>query len=312
MLTMNALDTIENICEHQTLVNSSLKYCLVDSEKHPIQVNGDVAHPNKVEDFVELNDLLQCKDITKYAGVGISIQASKICAIDVDHCFKKPFDVSTSDDRAKRIIDIFKNDAYIEFSFSGTGLRVLFKHNVIQNYVQTYYIKNDKQGIEYYQPNESYRYVTLTGKAIVDNELHDVDDELLYSFLNEMMTRPIFMRQSMTISTDDRPIEKLLKLVKVLYFKDVVFQDLWFMTESEHINKLFCNIQGQSKESHADYQLLSLLFENITQDKEKLRLVFEQSPYFKSKDYKHQQKWSKQEYRYYEYQYNNIRALHSK
>ena len=309
---MNAIDTIANICEHDSLLSSSLKYCLVDINKHPIKANGEPARPNHIEDFVELSALLQCKDLQNYAGVGISVQASDICAIDIDHCFGRKFDISSLDERGKKIVKLFSKCAYIEFSFSGTGLRILFKHKILEDYTETYYIKNDKLGIEFYQPSGSYRYVTITGKTIFDNNIANVDDRLLIDFLDEFMTRPIFYHQTSTNSSDDRDIDTLMKLTKALYLKNFVFQDLWFMSEQEHILKLSCNIQGKSRESHADFQILSLLFENITQDKEKLRLVFEQSPYFKSKDYKHQQKWLKQNYRYYDYQYNNIKALHSK
>lgn len=310
---MTAIDTIFNICNNEKLFNENLKYCLVDRNKLPHKANGEMAKPNNVDDFVELTTLLEkCNNLEDYAGIGMSIQANNICAIDVDHCFSNPFDVSSADKRANDIIELFKSCAYIEFSFSGKGMRVLFKNNVIENYSQKYYIKNDKQGIEYYQPSSSYRYVTITGQVIADNAITNISKVVLIQFLDEYMLRPVIFRKDYEVTNDDRPIEELLKIVKQLYFKNMTFQDLWFMTEDEHIRVLNCNISGKSKESHADYQLLSLLFENVTQDKLKLRQVFEQSPYYKSKDYKHMQKWTKSDYRYYDYQYNNIKALHSK
>lgn len=298
---MNALDCIEQICSNEHLVNANLRYCLVSSTKVPCKIDGSRAKPNDVNDFVSLTDLAQANNIVDYAGVGISIQASEISAIDVDSCFAEPFDVNTADDRAKDILYRFGKLAYIEFSFSGKGLRVLFKHPLIDDYVKKYYIKNDKQGIEFYQPNHSFRYVTLTGRTISDNpiEQHTSILKTVYEFLDDYMLRPVINRPRMeVIENDSRDLETLMKEVKKLKFKDMTFQNAWFALAPG----------SNSNESQLDFKLLSLIYENITQDKEKIRLIFEQSPYFKSKDYKHHQKWTYGNYRYYDYVYEHIRS----
>ena len=120
----NALDTLLRIAENENLVNSNLKYCLVTEKKLPYKLDNTPAKINNTNDFVDFKELLN-GELEKYAGIGISIQASKVCAIDVDKCFSIPFDISTGDERAKDIIDRFKKYAYIEFSFSGKGLRVI-------------------------------------------------------------------------------------------------------------------------------------------------------------------------------------------
>lgn len=294
----NAIHTLNNILETK-LYLYDLRYCLVDQNKRPYKIDNTLARPNKVEDFVDLDSLFQNDKLDTYAGIGISIQASNICAIDVDHCFSIPFNISSSDERAKDIINRFKNIAYIEFSFSGTGLRVLFKENIIDNYSNLYYIKNETVGIEYYQPTKSFRYVTVTGSSIYNNEIktYDGSKSILIDFLNKYMLKPIKQQRNVkTNKIETRSLEQLLKLVKYHYLKDGIFQNLWFD-----------NAPGSGKnESERDYHLMIYLFENITQDKKLIKEIFESSPFFKSKDRKHMYKWNYQNFRYFEYLYKMI------
>lgn len=297
---MNALDVVNNIVENSNLVNTSFKYCLVGMNKHPYRIDGKDARPNSVDDFVDLLDIVSCDKLEEYAGLGISIQGSNICAIDVDKCFTTPFDITSADKRALDIIDRFKDVAYIEFSFSGTGLRVFFKQDSIDDYSSKYYIKNDRVNIEYYQPKQSYRYVTITGKTIVNNNIEcsfSFIDKVI-SFLEHYMKRVIVERVYVDVKEhDERSIEELMKIVKRLYFKDFTFQNLWFNPAP-----------GSGKdESQRDYHLVAYLYENVTQDKEKLRQVFEQSNFYKTKDTKHVNKWTYNNYRYLNYLYDRIR-----
>lgn len=308
---MSALDTLERIINNEHLYNYPFRYCLVGTDKIPYSVKGTRAHPNLSEDFCSLDELSQSPNIEKYAGIGISIVESKICAIDVDKCFKTPFDINSIDERGKDILEMFKDKAYIEFSFSGRGLRILFDVDNIPNYGLTYYIKNDKNKIEYYQYQGTARYVTITGQVIFDNEFSKMTNlDTVYQFLNKYMLRPkpsLKPRFTCDLTgNNDLSINELLKKVKSLYLKDIEFQDLWFMSVEEHITLLHCNVQGESKESNADFKLLSILFNNIVEDKEKLRMVFEASPYFQNKDQKHLKKWYYSNYRYYEYVYSHL------
>lgn len=297
---MNALETLSNITT-TNLISANLRYCLVTPAKLPIKIDGVSARPNHEEDFVDLEALVTCDSLDKYAGVGISIQASKICAIDVDHCFSNAFDITSVDNRAKDILTRFKDVAYCEFSFSGKGLRVLFKHDIISDYSLTYYIKNEKQQVEFYQPSNSFRYVTITGRSIYDNVIDDIPDYVLQEFLDDYMKKPEQKtHMSSTPDVETRTYEQLLIQVKRLYLKSFQFQNLWF---------------GQapgsgSNESELDYQLIAQLYEHVTKDHDLLKQLFEASPYFKSKDYKHIYKWKNQNGRYYEYVYSVIRRTH--
>ena len=295
---MTAIETISEILNNENLINANLKYCLVNESKIPFRYDNECAKPNKLDDFVNIEDLID-SDLEKYAGLGISIQASNICAIDVDKCFSIPFDINSADERALDIIKRFKNVAYIEFSFSGKGLRVFFKQNIIDNYIKKYYIKNDNTNIEYYQPTQSYRYVTITGRYIINNPIISNKDftNIIIDFLETYMKRQIVTKKKVNIiENDNRTIAEIMKKVKVHLLQNYNFQEVWFSKAPG---------SGQN-ESQLDFFLLSYLYENIVQDKEKLRLTFENSPYFKSKDRKHINKWTYNDYRYYEYVYGRI------
>lgn len=294
---MTALDCIENILD-TNLYLADLQYCLVTKRKLPIKIDGTAARSNVMSDFVNIEALLQCKTLGSYAGIGISIQASNICAIDVDHCFERPFDFTSIDHRAKEIYEMFKDIAYCEFSFSGQGLRILFRQPVIEDYVHHYYIKNEKLQVEFYQPSKSYRYVTITGKVIADNsvDMSEEEQSVVKDFLDRFMKKPQVLHEVKTSEVEVKSFEELMKDVKLFYFKNSLFQNLWF-----------ANAPGSnSNESELDFQLLSMLYENITQDKDLIRQIFEESPYFKSKDSKHINKWEYNNHRYFEYVYSNI------
>lgn len=297
---MNALDSILSVL-NTNLSTYDLRYCLVTATKLPMKIDDTPARPNHEEDFVALNDLLQCKTLESYAGIGISIQASKICAIDVDNCFSSAFDITSADERAKDVLLRFSKLCYCEFSFSGKGMRILFDHDVIVDYSDSYYIKNASKSIEFYQPTKSYRYVTITGKVIADNRRQVLPSYVLTEFLDDYMKKPERqLHSTMTTNNEDRSFDDLMKLVKRMYFKDIRFQDLWFH-----------QAPGSGKnESELDYQLLATMYESVTQDKDLLRSIFEESPYFKSKDLKHVNKWNAQSRRYYDYIYSVIRRTH--
>lgn len=297
---MSAVDTLINIVNNQHLSEYPFRYCLATDLKVPYTVKNKIAHPNISRDFVDLDTLIQCNSLDKYDAIGISVQCSNICAIDVDKCFSKKFDISSGDERAKDVIQMFKDKAYIEFSYSGKGLRILFLGENIDNYSDKYYIKNTKTGCEYYQPKNSARYVTLTGKCIHDNSLYLLRDmTLVYEFLEKYMKKPEIKEVKIANKNDEKSLDALMKIVRKHYNLHHEFQELWFNEEHYLINDL-------SQESDTDFKLLRYLYSHVTQDEELLRLVFEQSPYFKSKDLLHEKKWYNNNYRYYKYMYQHL------
>ena len=292
----NALDTLLRIAENENILNSNLKYCLVTQKKLPYKLDNTPAKINNNNDFVDFQELLN-GELEKYAGLGISIQASNVCAIDVDKCFERPFDITTGDKRAIDIINRFKKYAYIEFSFSGKGLRVIFRQKYnFDN--KKYYIKNETNSIEYYQPEKSYRYVTITGMTIINNPINSIYnfENVIEQFLNDYMVRPIKNARKINEVDNDVSVDVLRRKIKRKLLLDNRFQEVWFSKAPG----------SGADESERDYYLLSYLYENITQNKENLKTLFEESQFFKSKDFKHVCKWKNQDYRYYNYLFNKI------
>lgn len=288
---MNALDTITNIINNENLLSANLKYCYVTKDKVPYK-GPCLAHPNNPDDFLLLENL-DLSYASKFAGLGVSVQASHICAIDVDHCFTKAFDPASADFRAQEIINLFNTLTYIEFSFSGTGMRILFRGEPIDQYSIKYYIKNSKTQCEYYYPEGSNRYVTITGRPIINTGINFISKIDLEPFLNKYMLRP----QTVEIDTKFEPIEgNPEELLKHYIRSNKSFQDNWFEKAPG----------SGSNESERDFFLIKFMFENITHDPELLKEFFEKSPFYNSKDYKHRSKWQKSENRYFKYLYNVI------
>lgn len=291
---MAALSVIESIGVNDYLRKADfLRYCFVNKQKVPFQYNGtDSARPNVSSDFVPLGQLDLAK-AAEFAGVGVSIQASGICAIDIDKCFRVPFDLSTADGRAQDIINIFGDATYIEFSFSGTGLRILFRAAPILDYEKRYYIKNSRTQCEYYYPQGSNRYVTVTGRTIIYAGINFLPEAMLKVFLDTYMIRPI---KSATGSARE-PIQGDRNNLLLHFLRtNKSFQDNWFDKAPG----------SGSNESERDFFLLKFIFENITNDQEEAKTIFEESPFFKSKDRKHIYKWTRADNRYFNYLYNVI------
>lgn len=291
---MTALSVIESIGANDYLRKAEfLRYCFVNKQKVPFQYNGtDSARPNVSSDFVPLGQLDLAK-AAEFAGVGVSIQASGICAIDIDKCFRVPFDRSTADGRAQDIINIFGDKTYIEFSFSGTGLRILFRAAPISDYEKRYYIKNSRTQCEYYYPQGSNRYVTVTGRTIIYAGINFLPEAILKVFLDIYMIRPV---KSASGSARE-PIQGDRNNLLLHFLRtNKSFQDNWFDKAPG----------SGSNESERDFFLLKFIFENITNNQEEAKTIFEESPFFKSKDRKHIYKWTRADNRYFNYLYNVI------
>lgn len=292
---MSAIETLDRLSS-TTLLDSNLKFCFVKQNKLPVRIDGVPARINIVEDFVDFTTLLDCEKIGDYAGVGISVQASNVCAIDIDKCCSIPNELSLLSDSAKDILNMFSTKTYCEFSFSGTGIRILFQRFLDEEYSKKYYIKNSSNGIEFYQPSRSFRYVTVTGNTISNLPISKIADETIYSFLNKYMIKPVKEKRIITTKSETRSFSQLLLLAKYLYMTNSKFQELWFE-----------KAPGSGKnESERDFQLIAMIFENITQDKSMIKQIFEESIFFKTKDSKHIYKWENQDFRYFNYVYNYI------
>ena len=294
---MNALDCIERI-SNTSLINDNLKFCLINDKKLPFQIDGKPARSNDSSTFVDFATLLTCQNLEAYEGVGISVQSSEICAVDIDHCLEKANDFSTMSDLAKEIVDMFKDFAYVEASFSGLGIRILTRQQCVPDYKRKYYLKNSKIHLEYYQYDQAGRYVSLTGNCFVDNDIDDYKHyDVIEAFLEKYMKRPHELVENNNSSVkDDRSTDQLMKLVKSKYRRDNRFQDLWFDKAPGH----------GSNESERDYQLIATLYEDVTQDPDKILEIFMKSEFYKTKDRAHIYKFTRDNYHYFWYLYKVI------
>lgn len=297
---MGAINVINNIINNPNLYEYGFKYCLVDKDKVPYNFSFSLCHLNNLNEFIKISDLimLDLNRVKEFEGIGVSIQASNITAIDVDHCFSKEFDVRSADERAKDILNLFK-DYYCEFSFSGKGLRIFFINNKIYNYNSLYHIKNTKNKVEFYYPFNSYKYVTITGNYIYNNSIKLIDSQLLFTFLNKYMKKEkvIENQRENNNYVDYRSMVTLIKKLKRLLIEDNKFQEV-----------RFSKAPGSGKdESERDYYLVATIYEKITKDPNKIKEIFELSDFFKSKDKKHIYKWERGNNEYFYYMFNYVK-----
>ena len=296
---MTALECIERVAD-TSLPRAKLKFCLIDKNKLPFQINGKPAKSNDSSTFVNFEELLQCDDIDKYSGIGISVQASEICAVDIDHCLEKQNDFSTMSNLAKEIVEMFKDFAYIEASFSGFGIRILTRQQCMPDYKKQYYLKNSKIHLEYYQYDQAGRYVSLTGNYLIDNNIDDYSHfDVIEEFLDKYMRRPhILVENNSNVETDTRSIDELMKIVKRKYRRDVLFQNLWFDKAPGH----------NSNESERDYKLIATLYEDVTHDPNMILELFKKSKFYQTKDKFHIYKFTRENHKYFWYLFNIIRS----
>lgn len=265
------------------LINHKLKWCFVGDRKIPFQYNGEILHLNNFDEFVDIELLAKSEKINSFLGVGISVNASNITAIDIDKCFSIPFNIESGDERIYKILDLFK-DYYCEFSFSGTGIRILLKTEIEKDFKNDYYIKNSKNGIEVYLPQYSKRYVTITGRYLFNNKIKNAPNSLMTLFLDLYMKRE--KKEVNELSEEILDEKEIKRRLKKLFIKNSRFLEVWTS-----------KAPGSGKnESELDYYLLINLLENVTSNPLIVKQIFETSDYYLSKDKKHRKKWDETNY----------------
>ena len=135
-------------------------------------------------DFLPFGEALQ-RLTPEYNGLGVQI-ADGICAIDLDNAIGADGNPTAE---AKDII--LRMDCYTEVSPSGRGYRILFSVRPDFRFdSSTYYINNQKCGIEVYVAGATKKYVTLTGDTItLGVDLLDRTDQL-QDVLDRYFRRP--------------------------------------------------------------------------------------------------------------------------
>lgn len=191
-------------------------------------------------------------------GLGIGLFHG-ISAIDIDHCVEN----GVPNEMAMDIINMCKS--YTEFSPSGTGIRIIFKTKTYFD-KNKYYIKNSARGLEVYICGVTKRYLTITGNRYQYDTVEEVD---LQPLLDKYMQRPVVLNSG----TDD--FSRALQ-------NDAKLYDLWHKQAPG----------SGSNESELDMALLSKIAFYTKCDPIKTKTLFENSPYFASKDDMHKAKWN--------------------
>lgn len=139
--------------------------------KVPYQVNGCKALPNNPSTFTTFDTAL--KVVSQFDGLGIGIFEG-ISAIDIDHCVDEDGNLS---DLAENIVALFKG-SYVEYSPSGTGIRILFLTSDFEYEKKKYYINNQNNGLEVYVSGATNKYVTVTGDVLINGDIVDATEQL--------------------------------------------------------------------------------------------------------------------------------------
>ena len=191
-------------------------------------------------------------------GVGLGIFRG-YSAIDIDHCVDENGNINSM---AKEIIDFCQS--YTEFSPSKTGIRIIFKTNVLIDKTQ-FYINNQNIGLEIYISDNTNKFVTITGNKISGDTINDIDiTPLLIKYMKKGVIN----------------INKLLE-------KDAKFNELWN-------NKA---PGSHSNENELDAALCCKLAYYLKNDPVEIDKYFRLSPYYNSKDALHKSKWEREDYR---------------
>lgn len=249
---------------------------LTENGKVPFDlVTDNLARSNDPSTFVTYPTLLHyCHkyliDDKKVSGIGLGIFRG-YSAVDIDHC------VDDNGELSEMAQDIVKYcDSYTEYSPSGKGIRIIFKTNTNLD-KDVYYIKNSNLGLEIYISDNTNKFVTLTGNKISGDNVKEID---IKPILDKYMKRPNPVSVSQEVVemkySGNVDLERIVE-------KDSKFRELWYKTAPG----------SGSNESELDLSLCNKLAFYYKGDATRINDAFMSSPYFRSKDAKHKEKWFK-------------------
>ncbi len=224
-------------------------------------------------------------------GLGIGLFGN-LCGIDIDHAVQADGTLSPT---AQDIINYF-DGAYMEYSYSGTGVHILFFCAQQKKY-QKYYVKmGEKQlqakgitdigGLELYQGRIDNRYLTLTGNIIPQSKTNNytVSPDKLTAFLDKYFKRPTLTQSSTPVVCNDEEDQAWWNWAKT--------------RRPERLFQLASQIPTGSggTESEDDLALCQELSFWCNKNQSLVRQAFESSYYYKHKDDKHKTKWARPAY----------------
>ncbi|MCR5742081.1 MAG: hypothetical protein K6G38_06455 [Gammaproteobacteria bacterium] len=249
-------------------------------------------HGTHVDDMDTYHTFSECQKLmTPEEGLGIGMFGN-LCGIDIDHCIHDGKIAFT----AAKILQYF-DGAYVEKSFSGTGIHILFFCKEQHKY-QKYYTKmNEKHlqdkgitdigGLELYQGRVDNRYLTLTGNIIpVKNpNNYTVSPKKIQAFLDMYFQRPAapVVTHAAFTSSDAEDIA-------------------WFNWARNRKPDKLMELASKTPtgsggtESEDDLIFMSELAFWCNKNPKVMRKAFESSYYYQHKDDKHIKKWARKDY----------------
>lgn len=282
-------------------------------ELAPFKLHGDIfcVHENKVPlartsdpgTFCTFEEAMSLINSNPKYGLGIGM-FSYLCGIDIDHAVQPD---GTFSQTAQDIIYYF-DGAYMEYSFSGTGVHILFLCKEQRAYVK-YYTKmgaaqllpkgiTDIGGLEFYQGTVDNRYLTLTGNIIPQKHPQNYTKPAkeVLAFLDKYFLKPP-VKAAVTLPTSSDEEDKA-----------------WFnwgrANQFPSVLKMFEQAKktptgSGGTESEDDFALLSSIGFWCNGNANIMRQAFECTPYFKKKDADHIAKWNRS---YSTRTINNVRS----
>lgn len=208
-------------------------------------------------------------------GLGFMFQKENgLVGIDIDHCLDA--DGNIVDERVKAILDA--NDGYAEVSKSRSGIHIISRGQ--KNFSSNKMHLTDEIVLEVY---DSARYFFITGNLLSAEKAKITDGQALLDYIS----KEFFSSSNEKSSNIAIPIEASNE--PAVISEEVMERLEYNLKSDEYFNRRWNGERFKGDESSDDMSLLCSLA-HITHDRETIKALFIQSPYFDSKDADHQRK----------------------
>lgn len=208
-------------------------------------------------------------------GLGFMFQKETgLVGIDIDHCLDA--DGNIVDERVKAILDA--NDAYAEVSKSRSGIHIISRGQ--KNFSSNKMHLTDEIVLEVY---DSARYFFITGNLFSSEKDKITDGQALLDYIG----KEFFSSSNEKSSNIAIPIEASNE--PAVISEEVMDRLEYNLNSDEYFNRRWNGERFKGDESSDDMSLLCSLAQ-VTHDRETIKALFINSPYFDSKDDAHKRK----------------------
>lgn len=208
-------------------------------------------------------------------GLGFMFQKETgLIGIDIDHCLDANGNIV--DERVKAILDA--NDAYAEVSKSCSGIHIISRGQ--KNFSSNKMHLTDEIVLEVY---DSARYFFITGNLLSAEKAKITDGQALLDYIG----KEFFSSSNEKSSNIATPIEASNE--PAVISAEVMDRLEYNLNSDEYFNRRWNGERFKGDESSDDMSLLCSLA-HVTHDRETIKALFINSPYFDSKDDAHKRK----------------------